>query len=78
MEREDFYAIYCQNPKKVLLAIRNVPDQSGINTMNRTCPRINLGVNFSIEVLGGKPISVTCNNRNCTYHALNRDIGVSA
>ena len=78
MEKDDFYAINCQNPKKVLLTVRNVPKPNGMNTMVRTCPRISTAVNFSVEAQSGKPISVTCENTSCPFHTDNQDLGVSA
>jgi len=83
MERNEFYAVNCEHPQKVIVSINKVdpaiaeePVTEGL--LVKTCKRINLNASYSIELHFDQPISATCKNTKCQFHAFNRDSEVPA
>lgn len=74
--KSELWAIGCGHERKVKLVLGQ--SQNNTNKVRTTglplpCPRIdgNKTVVFSVELAGATPISVTCMNKACRFHATN-------
>jgi hypothetical protein len=76
MERLEFYAINCGNPKKVKVEIKPFNNEAikGIPKMQKIlqtyCPRISKEVEFDLEINRGVAVSLTCTQVYCRFNKL--------